>query len=103
MDTGGDRVDTIALTVVVFVTAAPRDRDPPLDVTPGVILSCHHADLPTPKVNMTNTSVRVSVLGIGRGGTAVQRDRRLLEVGCGDANEQVTLRRFVCRSSAACT
>lgn len=81
IDTGGDRVDIIALTVGVFATAAPRDRDRHLDVTPGDILSCRHADLPTPIVKMTKTSVRVSVLGIGRG---------LLEVGCGDANEQVT-------------
>lgn len=85
------------------MTAAPRDRDHPLDVTLGVILSCRHADPPTPAADMTKMSVRVSVLGIGRGGTAVQCDRRLVEVGCGDANEQVTLRRFVSRSYAACT
>lgn len=103
IDTGGDRVDTIALTVAVFVTAAPRDHDHPLDVTPGVTLSCRHADPPTPIVNMTKMSVRVSVLGIGRGGTGVQCDRPLLEVGSGDANEQVTLRRFVRRSFVACT
>jgi hypothetical protein len=71
IDTGGDRVDTIALTVVVFATAAPRDRDRPLDVTPGDILNCRHADLPTPMVNMMKTSVRVSVLGAGRGGTTM--------------------------------
>lgn len=86
IDTGGNRVDTIALTVAVFVTAAPRDRDHPLDVIPGVALSCRHAD-PTPIVNMTKMSVRVSALGIGRGGTGVQCDRHLLEVGCGDAND----------------
>lgn len=80
IDTGGDRVDTIALTAVVFVTAAPRDRDR-LDVTPGDILSCRHADLPTPMANMTKTTLRVSVLGIGRGGTTMQCDRHLLEVG----------------------
>ena len=103
IDTGGDRVDSIALTGAVFVTAAPRDRDHPLDVTLGVILSCRHADPPSPAADMTKMSVRVSVLGIGRGGTAVQCDRRLVEVGCRDANEQVTLRRFVSRSYAACT
>jgi hypothetical protein len=56
MDTGGDRVNTMALTMVVFMTAAPRDRDRPLDVTLGDVLSYLHADLP----------------GIGRGGTTVQ-------------------------------
>jgi hypothetical protein len=90
IDSGSDRVDTTALTVVGFATAAPRDRDRPLNATPGVILSCRHADLPIPLENMTKTSVRVSVLGIGRGGTTMQRDRRLLELGCGDADEQVT-------------
>ncbi len=56
IDTGGDRVNTIALTMVVFTTAAPRDRDRPLDVTLGDIPSYLHADLPR----------------IGRGGTAMR-------------------------------
>jgi len=56
IDTGGDRVNIIALTMVVFTTAAPRDRDRPLDVTRGDILSHLHADLPR----------------IGRGGTTMQ-------------------------------
>ncbi len=89
IDTGGDRVSTIALTVVVCATAAPRDRDHPLDVTPGDILSCLHADLPAPVVNMTKKSVGVGVLGIGRGGITMQCTGHLLEVGRGDANEQV--------------
>jgi hypothetical protein len=70
IDTGGDHVNTIALTMVVFTTAALRDRDRPLDVTLGDILSYFHADPPR----------------IGRGMHPV---RRLLEVGCSDANEQV--------------
>lgn len=90
IDTGGDRVDTIAQTVVGFATAVPRDRDHPLDATLGVILSCRHADLPIPIENMTKMSVRVSVLGIGRGGTTIQCDRHLSDVGHGDADEQVT-------------
>jgi hypothetical protein len=56
IDTGGDRVNTIALTMFVFTTAAPRDRDRPLDVTLGDIPSYLHADLPR----------------IGRGGTTMQ-------------------------------
>ena len=88
MDTGGGRVNTIALTMAAFTTAAPRDRDRHLDVTLGDMLNYLHADLPR----------------IGRGGTTMQLIRRLLEVGCGDANEQVIdLERFVCCSSVACT
>ena len=90
IDIGGDRVDTIALTVAVFASAAPRDRDRPLDVTHVDIPSCPHADLPT-LVITTKSSVKVSILGVGRGGTTIQRDSRLLKVGCGDANEQVTV------------
>jgi hypothetical protein len=45
VDVGGDRVNTIALTIVVFTTAAPRGRDRPLDVTLGDILSYLQADL----------------------------------------------------------
>jgi hypothetical protein len=85
MDTGGGRVNTIALTMAAFTTAAPRDRDRHLDVTLGDILNYPHADLPR----------------IGRGGTTMQH---LLEVGCGDANEQVIdLERFVYCPSLACT
>jgi hypothetical protein len=73
IDTGGDHVNTIALTMVVFTTAALRDRDRRLDVTLGDILSYFHADLPR----------------IGRGGTTVHPVRHLLEVGGSDANEQV--------------
>lgn len=71
IDTSGDRVSTIALTI--FTTAAPRDRDHPLDVTLGDIPSYLHTDLPR----------------IGRGGTTRQPVRRLLEVGRGDIIEQV--------------
>jgi hypothetical protein len=70
MNPGGNRVNTIALTMTAFTTAAPRDRDPPLDMTLGDILSYPHDDLPR----------------IGRGGITIQPIRCLLEV---DANEQV--------------
>jgi hypothetical protein len=73
IDVGGDRVNTIALTIVVFTTAAPRGRGRPLDVTLGDILSFLQADLEK----------------IGRGGTTMQPVTRLLEVGWGDANKQV--------------
>ena len=56
IDTGGDRVNTIALTMVVFTTAAPHDRGRLLDVTLGDIPSYPHADLPR----------------IGTGGTTMQ-------------------------------
>ena len=102
IDTGGDRVDTIAQTVVGFATVVPRDRDRPPDATPGVIPSCRHADLLIPIEIMTKTSVRMSVLGIGRGGITIQCDRHLLDVDRGDADEQVT-DLGVCRLSAACT
>ena len=82
---GGNRVNTIALTMVAFTTAVPHDRDPPLDVTLSDILSYFHDDLPR----------------IGRGGITIQPIRRPLEV---DTNKQVIdLKRFVCSSSVACT
>jgi hypothetical protein len=56
MDTGGDRVNTITPTMVVFTTAAPRDRDRPLDVTLGDILSYLHADLP--RIGRDGTTMR---------------------------------------------
>lgn len=66
IDTGGE----IALIMAAFTTAAPRDRDPPLDVTLGDVLSYLHVDLP----------------GIVRDGTTMEPIRHLLEV---DTNEQV--------------
>ena len=70
MDTGGNRVNIMALIMVAFTTAAPRDRDPPPDVTLGDILSYLHDDLPR----------------IGKGGITMELIRRLLEV---DVNKQV--------------
>lgn len=71
IDTGRDRVNTMALTVVVFTTTGSRDRDRPLDVTHRGISSCLHVDRPR----------------IGSGRTTTQPVKRLLEMGRGDENE----------------
>ena len=78
IDTGGNRVNTIALTMVVFTTAATRDRDPLLDVT----LSYLYADLPR----------------IGGGGTTM----RPVSGVWGRKRASDWLKRFCC-SSVACT
>lgn len=71
INTGGDRVNTMALTMIVFTTTAPRDRDRPPDVTLRGILSYLHLDQP----------------GIGSGRTIIQPVKPLLEMGRGDENE----------------